>query len=227
MITFSGKISLAISALIVAACGIFGYFIMTGKSESGIAASEAGSAPGYTAYTVTQSTAPPGSPDMTPGPSHDVTPSPQVLIYIHVDGAVANPGLISLPDGKRVADAIEAAGGLTGSSDISDINLAMRLSDGMKIYVPAKGETAFVITPFPYQGNAHPTDDHSEENKIVNINTADKDELMTLSGIGATTADKIIAYRNENGNFVSPEDIMSVSGIGRSKYEAIKDMICV
>lgn len=153
------------------------------------------------------------------------TPAPE-LIYIHVAGAVANPGLIELLPGERIADAIEAAGGFTELADISGINLALRVSDGMKIYVPVQGENAQLITPAPYE-DTRTFDTVSTGSGLININTASLEELKNLSGIGDSTAQKIITYRNEHGRFYCIEDIMFVSGIGESKYNAIKDRICV
>ena len=153
------------------------------------------------------------------------TPAPEP-IYIHVAGAVVNPGLIELLPGERIADAIDAAGGFTELADISEINLALRVSDGMKIYVPVQGENAQLITPEPYSAPAASATD-SGSNSLININTASLEELKSLEGIGDATAQKIISYRNEHGRFSSTEDIMSVSGIGQSKFNAIKDRICV
>lgn len=147
------------------------------------------------------------------------------IIVVHVAGAVKNPGIVELKENSRVADAIEKAGGLSEDANINKINLAYVLEDGMKIYVPANNDTEEV----EYMTENSGVNDWSEnpKNDIVNINTANISELETLPGIGGTTAQKIIKYREENGKFDAVEDIQNVKGIGNSKYENIKDLICV
>lgn len=127
-------------------------------------------------------------------------------IKIHVAGAVNNEGLYEIEEEKRIADAIEMAGGLNSDADISNINLASKLEDGTKIYIPSISE---------------------KEVNEQNINTASQNELDTLPGIGPSTALKIIEYRKENGKFKSIEEIKEVQGIGESKYEKIKSLITI
>lgn len=142
-------------------------------------------------------------------------------IIVHIAGQVENEGIIELQLNARVNDAIEAAGGLTAEADLSQINLATQLKDGQKVYIPSKEETEE-----GYIGEEIGQNGFKEVGK-VNINTATQTELETLSGIGASTALKIINYRKENGNFSSIEDIKNVPGIGDSKYNNIKDSITV
>ena len=151
------------------------------------------------------------------------TPEP---IQVHVAGAVVRPGLYDLPEGSRVMDAIEAAGGFVAEADKNGINLAARLEDAQLLDVPfvsgyvAEEEQGFVVisegTPSPLAGE-----------ELVNINTASLEELDTLPGIGPTTAQKIIDYREANGAFARIEDIVNVSGIGSATFEDIKDLITV
>ena len=150
-------------------------------------------------------------------------------IIIHVSGAVVNEGIVELEEKARVADAIEAAGGVTEDAYMRDINLASLLEDGMKVYIPTKEEVMqkeensdYIIGSNNIIGNNNV---ESKKSGKVNINTATKEELDTLPGVGESTANKIISYREENGKFKSIEEIKEVSGIGDSKFEQIKDLI--
>ena len=141
-------------------------------------------------------------------------------IIVHIAGAVENEGIQKLPENSRVADAIEAAGGLTSDANTKNINLAQKILDGQKIYIPTiTEETSEEII----QNSEETT--NIFETGLVNINLATQTELETLPGIGPSTASKIISYRNENGKFNQIEDIQNVSGIGESKYNQIKDRI--
>lgn len=155
-------------------------------------------------------------------------------IIVHVSGAVQNEGVIELEKNSRIADAIEKAGGFREDAYTKDVNLAYKLEDGMKIYIPTmeekENEKANVIVESNIEtennNNSYSnTDEGKNVNSKVNINTASKEELDTLPGIGPSTAEKIINYRKEKGKFKSIEEIKDVSGIGDSKYENIKDMI--
>ena len=162
-------------------------------------------------------------------------------IIVHVSGAVNNEGVFDLEENARVADAVEAAGGVTENAYMKDVNLAEPLEDGMKVYIPTKeevekqnqGESTNYISGTSSSNNTSSSTQRSvasktginNNNSKVNINTASIEELDTLPGIGETTANKIINYRNENGKFKSIEEIKEVSGIGDSKYEQIKDLI--
>lgn len=142
-------------------------------------------------------------------------------IVIHIAGSVKNPGILELENGKRVIDAIDLSGGLMDEADISSINLARKLSDEEKIYIPKLGE----IVEEKREGIDTGLGKVSASD-IININICSKEELMTLPGIGDKTADKILNYREEN-IFKNIEDIKKVSGIGEKKFEAIKDLIKV
>ena len=153
-------------------------------------------------------------------------------IAVHIIGEVKKEGIIYLEEGSRVADAIEKAGGETKEADLSKINLAYILQDGEKIYVPNKNdETAEYITKengnnLISEGN-NTSNNLKGENDKVNINTATLNELDSLPGIGPSTAQKIIDYREENGNFKTIEDLQNVKGIGDAKFEEIKEKIIV
>lgn len=146
------------------------------------------------------------------------------MIYVDVGGEVNNPGLYALPEGSRVNDAVIIAGGVTNEADLTEVNLAYILSDAMKVTIPKKikevKKTKTVVST-----SVNITSENNTNTGKININTATKEQLTTLSGIGDSTAEKIIKYREENGNFNSVEDIKKVSGIGESKYNKISDKI--
>ena len=138
-------------------------------------------------------------------------------IFVHIAGEVLKPGIISLPLNSRISDAIEASGGTTDLADISQINLAYKLKDGQKIYVPSIYDEEITEYIQNDAGNNIITTDLSTTTSLININSATQSELETLPGIGSSTALKIIDYREKNGNFKSIEDIMNVTRNWRSK----------
>ena len=176
--------------------------------------------------------------------TEEVTKEEDTKIIVHVSGAVNKEGIVELEENSRISDAIDKAEGLKENADTKNINLAFKLEDGMKIYIPTIGES---IAENEVNENNNMIDETSkyvtsesgvaqEENngqteekksEKVNINKATQAELEGLPGIGPATAIKIINYRNENGKFKNIEDIKEVSGIGDAKYENIKDLICV
>ena len=158
-------------------------------------------------------------------------------VKVYVCGAVRNPDVYCLDPDMRIADAVDAAGGFTESAGSSYLNLAAKISDGQKIYIPTESEIEEALgdgeisaatvnitnnTPGITSGN-----DREANDGMVDINSADRDTLMTLPGIGQSKADKIIAYREANGGFSSIEDIMLVAGIKEGLYNKVKDKICV
>jgi len=160
------------------------------------------------------------------------------LVVVHVSGAVNSPGIVRLAEGERIADAIEKAGGATDEADLSKLNLAYVLEDGVKLRIPKKGESVEegeyvsegsgeVIEEGATEEKSKNTAETTKKEAVVNINKANQEELTTLPGIGEATAQKIIDYRKENGNFKVIEDIKNVSGIGDSKFNQIKNLIKV
>ena len=134
--------------------------------------------------------------------------------YVYVCGEVKHPGVYTVEYGARVYEAVEAAGGMTEEAAGERVNLAALLSDGQQVYIPNSTETAGQSEP----GTA-------AADGLIDINSADAAQLQTLPGIGAARAEAIIAYREANGAFQSPEDIMKVSGIKEAAYNKIKDKI--
>ncbi len=147
-------------------------------------------------------------------------------ILVHVSGCVKNNTVVSLPEGSRINDAIEAAGGLTSDADLTNINLAYILEDGEKIYIPKKGEEESQNSTVNSEISNTNSSSLKEFSKI-NINKATQTELETIPGIGPSTALKIINYREENGKFKSIEEIKNISGIGDAKYENIKEYVTI
>lgn len=153
-------------------------------------------------------------------------------ITVHIIGEVKYPGVVVLKEGSRVVDAIEAAGGETDDADLNSLNLAYMLNDGEKIYVPNKQETKDENKNYIEEGGGTNisqagTEQNNSKNEKININTAGEDELMKITGIGESTAKKIIEYRNQNGRFKTIEDIKKIPGIGDSKYNNMKEEIRV
>lgn len=154
-------------------------------------------------------------------------------IAVHIMGAVKNEGIVELNEGARVSDAINSAGGLAEDADMSKINLAYVLEDGVKIRIPSINDehTEEYITTDGVEivESSSQTTQNGGNSKsgLININTANETELDSLPGIGPSIAAKIINYREENGDFASIEDIKNVNGIGDSKFEELKDLICV
>ena len=169
-------------------------------------------------------------------------------ITVYVCGAVRRPDVYNIKDGKRVNDAVNAAGGFTEDAGYEYLNLAARVTDGQKVYIPTRREieealsegeglvadVVNITTNSPGitmhdAENGLQTSDNSDAGSdgLVDINTATRETLMTLPGIGASKADKIIAYREANGGFASIEDIMLVGGIKEGLFNKVKDRICV
>ena len=164
-------------------------------------------------------------------------------IVINVVGEVNNPGVVTLEEGARIIDAINAAGGKTDKADISEINLAYVLDDGVRLYIPSFSEmkekkldnstnSKDTISSDTGVSNIVMEEVAVEKNnnnkiKKININKASKEELKQLSGVGDSVAQAIIDYRQKNGKFNTIEDIKKVPGIGESKFSNIQKMISV
>lgn len=148
------------------------------------------------------------------------------IIKVHICGKVHNPGVVELTEGSRLQDAIELAGGhIVGEADLERVNLARILIDGLQVKVPGIDEeiddSEIYVLP-----NTSNNDLGISDNGKININTASKEILTRLPGIGEVLAERIIEYRRKN-KFSSIDDITKVSGIGVVKYEGIKDLITI
>lgn len=156
--------------------------------------------------------------EILPEPETNDRSEPEICVSIL--GEVLTPGVYILPEGSRVYEAINMAGGLTDDAYVDGISLASILEDEMQIIVPSFEED---ITPI----NDATIDGGKAKDGKVNLNTASLAELMTLPGIGEVRAQAIIDFREKNGKFSSIEDVMKVSGIKESSFEKMQDSICV
>lgn len=166
-------------------------------------------------------TGPPLGPAAAPADPAPADPAAAELV-VAVSGMVREPGLVRLPPGSRVADAIEAAGGALPDADLDHLNLARRLTDGELVTV---GIPPPPVGP-PAGGSAGPGAAPGTGAK-VNVNTATQAELETLPGIGPALAQRIIAYRTEHGGFGSVEELRDVSGIGEVRFAELQDLVTV
>ncbi|MDH5160195.1 helix-hairpin-helix domain-containing protein [Heyndrickxia oleronia] len=147
--------------------------------------------------------------------------SADIKIIVDLKGEIINPGIYEANDGERVQDLITKAGGFSKNADKLKVNLAQKVKDEMVIYVPKIGEEINVSL----FDEAVSTTNNSEGK--VNINSANKDQLQTIPGIGPSKADAIIEYREQKGEFKKIEDIKNVTGIGEKTYEKLKDSISI
>jgi competence protein ComEA len=133
----------------------------------------------------------------------------QGSITVHISGAVVRPGLVSIPDGSRMADAVAAAGGALPTADLGSINLARQVRDGDHVIVPVHGGGSGA----------------SGEPAGIDINSASASELEALPGVGPVLAERIVAFRTDRGPFSSVEDLLDVPGIGEAKLAQMRDAI--
>ncbi len=154
-----------------------------------------------------------------PSPSN---PSPKML-FIHVAGSVRKPGVYELPEGKRVVDAIAAAGGSAPGAELDALNLAARLTDSQKIFVPKKGQAP--PNPTGVDAGLSPADSGSGE--LIDLNQASLQQLDTLPGVGPVMAQRILEYREAHGGFKSVGELRQVEGIGPKKYDQLKSKVTV
>lgn len=164
-----------------------------------------------------------GAEELTEIEESEPAGAQEQAICIYVCGAVENPGVYELQPDARLYQAIEAAGGMLDMAAFSYLNQAELLADGQKVYVPTEEEM---------QARAELPEETAEAAGsaaagLVNINTASKEELMILPGIGESKASNIVAYRENNGSFKKIEDIKNISGIGEATFEKLKALICI
>jgi competence protein ComEA len=193
--------------LIVAAVvlGIRVAWARTSAQPRPVAASAHGPPGGLVARTVPAAFAPTGAPGL---------PTATAVLLVHVVGQVRRPGVVRLPPGSRVLDAVQAAGGTTSSADLNHLNLARPVVDGEQIVVPKPGETLPVgVVPGAAGGGVGSTSAASVGG-LVNLNTADAAALDSLPGVGPVIAQRILDWRTQHGRFTSVNELGEVSGIG-------------
>ncbi|MDR0221628.1 MAG: helix-hairpin-helix domain-containing protein [Lachnospiraceae bacterium] len=207
-------------ALPLAACGGKQYEIELLAPDAGTAANEADS-----------SQPDEGGPALEQQAA-EVAPVP---CFVHICGAVASPGVYEVPSGSRIFEVLELAGGFTAEAATDAVNLAAPVLDGSKIAIPTVAEAEAAGAAIDWVSNGDGSVGTAGVNDyggggstdLVNINTASREALMTLPGIGAAKADSIILYREENGGFKAIEDLMKITGIKDGVFSKIKDKIRV
>jgi competence protein ComEA len=201
----------------------------TGDADAGAAAvgvdpADSAAGPGQDAA------AAPAGEGATASHDHDEAAVP-AEVTVHVAGAVTRPGVVTLPGGSRVADAIEQAGGLDPDADTARINLARPLTDGEQIVVLREGEEAPPPPPGEPAAGVQPSGDGPAEagaaGGLVDVNTASLAELETLPGIGPALAQRIVTHREQQGPFREPGDLRDVSGIGEKRFQDLADLVTV
>ena len=163
------------------------------------------------------------------------SPTKEAALYVDIKGAIKHPGVYKIASNERVSTVIQRAGGLLEQADIQRVNLAQKLADQAVIYIPRVGEetvgecVTFIEQPSATTTTAPTsgaTSTSTAEGK-VNLNTASKDDLTKLTGIGPKKAEQILAYRQEHGAFKSIDEIKQVSGIGEKTFTSIKDQLTI
>ena len=167
------------------------------------------------------------APEQGPGSSQRADGGGGAGIYVHVAGAVRRPGLLRLPDGARVAAAVDRAGGPLRKADLAGVNLAAKLEDGRQIVVPRKGAGATGVAAAAGGAPAEGAAGGGTSGGPVNLNTATVEQLDTLDGVGPTTAQKIIDYREQHGGFGSVNELDRIPGIGEKRMAALRDQVTV
>lgn len=169
-------------------------------------------------------------------PGTSPSPSSAAAIVVDVVGAVARPGVYTLQTGARVCDAVDMAGGATANAQLAAVNMAAKLVDGQQIAIPEKGQTGRAgasaqAAGGPGQDGSGSTQPgaagSSAAGAPVNLNTATLEQLDTLQGVGPSTAQKIVDYREANGGFKSIEELNNVAGIGEVRFQSLKDQVTV
>jgi competence protein ComEA len=180
---------------------------------------------GAAAVVVGRAGEPPASESVLPRAVRVTTttaPPPPLLVYLA--GAVNRPGIVHLAEGARLVDAIEGAGGARADADLARVNLAERVVDGTRVYVPTVGEDP----PAPVAPEGGGTSGGGEGGGApLDLNHATEDQLDALPGIGPATAAAIVAHRRDHGSFQSVDDLLQVRGIGPAKLESLRSQVRV
>ncbi len=178
-------------------------------------------------------------PEPTGAGSNESAGDAAASAYVHVIGAVVEPGVVEVSAGSRVADVVEAAGGLSGDADLSRINLARVVVDAERIWVPVEGEDlppdvvdsapSVASAPGPPEAaaTAGETTTSDATTAQIDLNTADSATLQTLPGVGPVTAESILTWRTEHGRFNTIDELLEVSGIGPRTLDKLRPQVSV
>lgn len=169
--------------------------------------------------------APPPSADAPPSGGHQRPGVPAAGgLWVHVAGAVARPGLYRVPQGSRVAAALDAAGGPARRAELAGVNLAAPLQDGQQVLVPVRGRAAAPPAPGAASGPAPPGGVPAPGAR-VSLSTATVEQLDALDGIGPTLAQRIVEYRDSRGGFRSVDELREIEGIGEKRFDALREAV--
>ena len=175
--------------------------------------------PGPSGSSSSGSSSSPAGPEAAQG-----SEGPDSKAFVHAAGAVVRPGVYPVPTGARVTDVVDAAGGPAADADLQQLNLAAKVADGERVYVPRRGE----IPPTPVgPGTGDSGTGGSMPSGPVNLNTATPDQLEDLPGVGPATAQAILDYRKEHGRFTNVDELIDVRGIGEAKLAALRPKVRV
>lgn len=168
------------------------------------------------------------APESSEPPVEEPSEAAPAMIAIHVVGEVAEPGVVELPEGARVGEAVEAAGGLTSEAVPGRLNLAQRLNDGEQVFVSASVDPPSEVVPAGgASGGGSRSAPDEQTGGQVNLNTATAEQLETLPGVGPATAEAILAWRQANGRFTRIEELQEVDGIGPKTFARLKSLVTV
>ena len=148
------------------------------------------------------------------------TEEPEEIMVVEIKGEVKKPGVYAMEPGSRLNDLLNTSGGALPEATLRNVNLAMRIADGDSFYIPSKEETEESAGPSVIVGGG-------EAEGKIDLNKASREELMSVTGIGPSTADNILAYREENGRFSSVDDLINVNRIGEKTLEKLRDFFIV
>ncbi|WP_456696368.1 helix-hairpin-helix domain-containing protein [Aeromicrobium sp. P5_D10] len=191
----------AVAAVAVAASVLLVWWLLSGRPET------------------SDPVAPLAVPPSPPSTAASTEPKAAPELIIDVVGTVRRPGIVTLPKGSRVYEAIEAAGGLKGKVDTTTLNLARELTDGEQVIVG--------IEPVEGFDPASPTAGTGAAQAKVNLNTATAEQLDALPGVGPVTAQSILNWRQDNGRFGTVDDLLDVKGIGEATLAELRDLVTV